>query len=159
MPDLIAEGEGQGLEFKASLMWDYRRQSVNKELYEPVMKNLVGFMNTSGGRLLIGVGDDGALLGIEQDLSTLKKPNTDGFENVFNVAFGNMVGVENRQYVSLAFPQLDDKTICAITVQPSAQPVYLRYQGQEEFYIHAGNASQALPVSKAALYIQSRFTA
>ncbi|MBK8047073.1 MAG: putative DNA binding domain-containing protein [Anaerolineales bacterium] len=73
LPALIAEGEGQYAEFKASLMWDYRRQSVNKDLYEPVMKNLVAFMNTAGGVLVIGVADDGQILGIEQDLSTLKE--------------------------------------------------------------------------------------
>jgi membrane protein YdbS with pleckstrin-like domain len=157
LPALIGDGEGQHLEFKASLMWDYRKQSVNKELYEPVMKNLVGFMNTAGGVLLIGVGDDGAVLGIEPDMGTLKKPNTDGFENVFNVAFANMVGVENRQFVSATFPTLDGKTLCMLDVQPATYPVYLTYQGKEEFYIRAGNASQALTVSKAAQYIQSRF--
>jgi hypothetical protein len=85
VPTLVAGGENQFVEFKASLLWDYRRQSVNKELVEPVMKNLVGFMNAQGGALLIGVGDDGEILGIEQDMSTLKKPGVDGFENVFDV--------------------------------------------------------------------------
>ena len=154
---IIADGENQFAEFKASLMWDYRRQSVNKDLYEPVMKNLVAFMNTQGGVLLIGVGDDGAILGIEQDLSTMKKPNTDGFENIFNMAFSSMVGVENRQFVTLSFPLHEEKTLCKVAVQPASRPVYLRFQGKEEFYIRAGNSSQALPVSKATEFIQGRF--
>ena len=138
-------------------MWDYRKQAVNKELYEPVMKNLAGFMNTAGGWLLIGVSDDGEVLGIEPDLTGLKKQNIDGFENVFNVAFGNMIGVENRQYVQLSFPVQEDKTVCRIAVQPAPHPVYMTYQGKEEFYIRAGNACQALSVSKASRYIQGRF--
>lgn len=157
LPELIAEGEGQFVEFKASLMWDYRRQSVNKDLYEPVMKNLVGFMNTAGGKLLIGVGDDGEVLGLDPDLSALKKPNVDGFENVFNVAFANMVGVENRQYVTVSFPAIEGKTVCALDVQPARYPVFLTFQGKEEFYIRAGNGSQALTVSKATQYIEGRF--
>jgi hypothetical protein len=156
---LVAGGENQFVEFKASLMWDYRKQSVNKELYEPVMKNLVGFMNAQGGVLLIGVGDDGEILGIEQDMSTLKKPGVDGFENVFNVAFGNMIGMEYRQFADLAFPQLAEKTVCHIAVQPSSHPAYLRYQGKEEFYIRAGNGSQALTISRAAQYMETRFAA
>ena len=40
LAQLLAGGEGQFLEYKSSLMWDYRKQAVNKELYEPVMKNL-----------------------------------------------------------------------------------------------------------------------
>jgi len=154
---ILAAGENQSAEFKASLMWDYRRQSVNKELHEPVMKNLVAFMNTNGGVLLIGIDDEGAVLGIEQDMSTLKKPNVDGFENVFNMAFANMVGMENRQYVEVTFPQLEGKTLCRLNVRPAAHPVYLRYQGKEELYVRTGNSSQALPVSKAVQYVAGRF--
>lgn len=157
IPALIATGEGEFIEFKASLMWDYRKQSVNKELYEPVMKNLVGFMNARGGLLLIGVDDEGSVLGIEPDLKTLRKPGVDGFENVFNVAFGNMVGMEYRPFVTLTFPALEDKTICAVSVRPSTHPAYLRYQGKEEFYLRTGNSSNALGVSAAVQYIQSRF--
>lgn len=157
LPQLLAQGEGQSLEFKASLMWDYRKQAVNKDLYEPVMKNLAGFMNTAGGWLLIGVGDDGEVLGIEPDFTGLKRKDVDGFENVFNVAFGNMIGIENRQYVQLSFPQHEGKTVCCCAVQPAPHPVYLTFAGKEEFYIRAGNGSQALSVRKATQFIQGRF--
>ena len=157
LPALIAAGEGEFIEFKASLMWDYRKQSVNKELYEPVMKNVVGFMNGRGGLLLIGVDDEGAIIGIEPDIKTLRKPGVDGFENVFNVAFGNMIGMEYRPFVALTFPALDDKTVCAISVRPATHPAYLRYQGKEEFYLRTGNSSNALSVSSTVQYIQGRF--
>jgi membrane protein YdbS with pleckstrin-like domain len=155
---VIADGEGQHLEFKSSLMWDYRRQMVNKELYEPVMKNLVGFMNASGGIVLLGVADDGSILGIEQDWSGLKKQNEDGYEGAFNMAFNKMIGVEHRQLVAVSFHNADEKTICVLRAQPSPQPVFLTNNaGQEEFYIRAGNAAQPLGMSKAHRYIQSRF--
>lgn len=157
LPALIAAGEGEFVEFKASLMWDYRKQAVNKELYEPVMKNLVGFMNARGGVLLIGVNDDGEIVGIEPDLQTLRKPGVDGFENVFNMAFGKMVGMEYRPFITVSFPVLEDKTLCAISVRPATHPAYLRYQGKEEFYLRTGNSSNALGVSAAVQYIQSRF--
>ena len=59
--EMIAAGEGQFVEFKASLMWDYRQQRANKALYEPVMKNVVGFMNAAAARCIIGVDDDGEI--------------------------------------------------------------------------------------------------
>lgn len=157
LPSLIAAGEGEFVEFKASLMWDYRKQAVNKELYEPVMKNLVAFMNARGGLLLIGVNDDGEIAGIEPDLQTLRKPGVDGFENVFNMAFGKMVGMEYRPFITVSFPVLEDKTLCAISVRPATHPAYLRHQGKEEFYLRTGNSSNALGVSAAVQYIQSRF--
>ena len=52
--ELIARGESQYVEYKSSLIWDYRQQKPNKGLYEPVMKNVVAFMNSTGGTLLIG---------------------------------------------------------------------------------------------------------
>lgn len=155
---LIDGGEGEFVEFKASLMWDYRRQAVNKELYEPVMKNVVGFMNARGGLLLIGVNDEGAVVGIEPDLKTLRKPGVDGFENVFNVAFGNMVGMEYRPFVTLTFPTVAEKTLCAVSVRPSTHPAFLRYQGKEEFYLRTGNSSNALSISSAVQYMESRFS-
>jgi len=155
--DLIAAGEGQFVEFKASLMWDYYRQAVNKDLYEPVMKNLVAFMNTAGGALLIGVSDAGEVLGLERDFGALPKKNADGFENAFNMAFNNMIGVEFRQFVALTFEQIEDQTICLLSVQPARVPAYLTFKGKEEFYIRAGNASQPLTVSQATRYIALNF--
>lgn len=157
LPALIAAGESEFVEFKASLMWDYRKQAVNKELHEPVMKNLVGFMNARGGLLLIGVNDEGEIAGIDPDLQTLRKPGVDGFENVFNMAFGKMVGMEYRPFITLSFPSLEDKTVCAIHVRPATHPAYLHYQGKEEFYLRTGNSSNALSVSSAVQYIRSRF--
>jgi membrane protein YdbS with pleckstrin-like domain len=159
LSELIAGGENQVVEFKSSLVWDYHQQRANKALYKPVFKNVVAFLNSGGGRLLIGVADDGQILGLEPDLMTLPKGNVDGFENVFNQAFNNMIGVEYRQYVDLSFPLVDELTICLIVIRPAAEPAYLRLKGDEQFYIRAGNATQPLPVSKATRYIQSRFDA
>jgi hypothetical protein len=157
LTDLIRGGENQYTEFKASLIWDYHREIANKELYTPVMKNIVAFLNSGGGDVLIGVGDEGEILGLDPDFGAIQKKNTDGFENIFNMAFNKMIGVEFRQFVTLTFPVLDDKIICRCAVAPGSEPAYLQYKGDERFYIRAGNASQPLPVSKATHYVQSHF--
>jgi hypothetical protein len=159
LPALVEGGENQFVEFKASLVWDYRREIPNKELYTPVMKNIVAFMNSGGGDVLVGISDDGDILGIEPDLRTMQKRNVDGFENIFNMAFNKMIGVEFRQFVSVTFPVIEDEIICRLSVFPSDEPAYLQYKGDERFYIRAGNASQPLPVSKATNYIRSHFKA
>ncbi|MEI2691691.1 MAG: RNA-binding domain-containing protein [Anaerolineae bacterium] len=156
--ELLAAGEGQFVEFKASLLWDYYRQAVNKDLYEPVMKNLVAFMNTAGGALLIGVSDEGEVLGLERDFSGLPKKNVDGFENTFNQAFNSMIGAEWRQYVTVSFEEIDGKTVCLLTVVPASAPVYLTFKGKEDFYIRTGNSSQPLSVSQATRYIGLNFS-
>jgi membrane protein YdbS with pleckstrin-like domain len=157
LADLVSGGENQVVEFKASLVWDYHQQRANKGLYKPVFKNIVAFLNSGGGRLLIGVGDDGQILGLEPDLGTLPKANVDGFENVFNQAFNSMIGVEYRRFVSVSFPLAEGQAICLVEVRPADEPVYLRLKGDEQFYIRAGNNASPLPVSKAVRYIQAHF--
>jgi len=154
---LIAAGETQHVEFKASLQWDYRQEKRNKDLYEPVMKNLAAFMNTVGGSVLIGVADDGQILGLEPDYQTLGKKDSDGFENVFNMAFNTMIGAEFRRFVDVSFPLVEGKEICLATARPAPEPVFLTYKNEERFFIRTGNTSQWLTVSKAARYIRTHF--
>lgn len=156
--ELIVGGEDQYVEFKSSLMWDYRRQMVNKGLYEPVMKNIVAFMNSTGGTVIIGVDDDGNVLGLEPDYQVIRKPNADGFENVFNMAFNKMIGVEYRRFVDVSFPEVDGRQICVVSVRPASRAAYLVYKGTETFYVRAGNASQPLSVSQATRYVQDHFS-
>ena len=54
--ELIAQGEGKTLEFKREL-----------PRFEQIAKTVIAFANTSGGRLLIGVDDDGGLIGVAAD--------------------------------------------------------------------------------------------
>lgn len=51
---LIGQGEGQQLEFKAKTNFP-----------DKIIHELIAFANTQGGTLLIGVGDDGKLLGVK----------------------------------------------------------------------------------------------
>ena len=155
--ELLAEGESQFVEYKSSLMWDYRQQRINKKLYTPVMKSLAAFMNSRGGHLLIGVDDEGNILGIEADMKGLKKPNLDGWENTFNLAFNKMIGVEYRRLIKLEFYEKDGKTVCHVYAMPADRPIFLKENNTEKFYIRAGNASQPLSFSQAARYIQARF--
>lgn len=157
--ELIAQGENSQVEYKASLLWDYRRGSINKDLVEPVMKTLAAFMNTDGGTLVIGVDDEGQVLGIERDFTGLPKKNVDGWENAFNLAFNQLLGADLHRYIRLDFQPIDEAVICVARVQPSQTPCYLIFKGQEEFYIRTGNSSRSLPVSKATRYIQTRFAA
>ena len=107
--------------------------------------------------MLIGVGDDGEILGLEPDYQAMRKPDRDGFENVFNMAFDKMIGVEYRRFVDISFPELEGQQICVVTVRPSSQPAYLLCKGTEAFYIRVGNGSRALPTSKAINYVREHF--
>src|SRR5690606_15806240 len=78
--DLISDGESKVAEFKSTARWNLHTQAHDPKLEAAIAKTICGFMNAEGGTLLIGVADDGAVVGIENDYSTLGKPNRDGFE-------------------------------------------------------------------------------
>src|SRR5262249_42342741 len=90
--ELIRRGETSRVEFKASLRFDFKEQKVNKELTKVVVKTIAGFMNSEGGTLLIGVADNGDVVGLERDIETLSKKLTDGFELALRTAIANLLG-------------------------------------------------------------------
>lgn len=157
--EMLVVGEGQYVEYKASFLWDYRRQSVNKELNVPAMKNVAAYMNSAGGVVLLGVDDNGVVLGLENDFRAINKPGIDGYENVLNMAFNRMIGAEFRHYLEIRFEEVDGQTVCMLAVSPSSYPVYLKHKGTEAFYVRTGNSSQPLELSQAVRYIQDRFSA
>ena len=71
LEELIAKGKSEELEFKSSMRWDFKEGTVNEMLEEEIVKTIAAFSNREGGTLLIGVNDDGEVLGLEGDYHTL----------------------------------------------------------------------------------------
>lgn len=160
---LIAEGESDELEFKSTLRWDLNEGMVNKKLEEVIMKTVSAFANSQGGTLLIGVADDGTILGLEHDYLSLGDVNRDKFElhlrNLLNQQFG--VGFVTSK-IAIKFHEIDDKEVCQIETHSANEPVILKTKdknGQqvEKFYARSGNSSQEIPLSDLNAYIKDRF--
>lgn len=161
--DLIAEGESDGLEFKASLRWDLKNSTINKKLEEVVIKTVAAFGNSSGGTLLIGVEDNGNIIGLENDYSILGNIDKDKFQlhliNLFNQQFGTAY-VTGK--ILIKFHSLDDKEICQVDVSPANEPLVIKVNdknGQilEKLYARSGNSSQEIPLSEISNYLKDRF--
>lgn len=163
LADLIVEGESDELEFKSTLRWDLKDGVVNKKLEEVIMKTVSAFANSQGGTLLIGVEDDGAVIGLEHDYHSLGDVDRDKFElhlrNLLNQQFGT--GFVTSK-VAIKFHAVDDKDVCQIEISPAKEPVILKLKdknGQtvEKFYARSGNSSQEIPLSELNTYIKDRF--
>lgn len=158
--DLIAQGEGDHVEYKSSLRWDYKEDKVTKVPPKQVAKTLAAFLNSGGGTLVIGLRDDGEVLGVEQDLESLtSKPNLDGFGLAFTQAVGNYLGMDVAALVELTFAEKDGKTLAVASCAPSSQPVFLQEGNDAEFWVRAGPSSRALNVLETSKYIQQRWAA
>jgi schlafen family protein len=153
---LIKEGESHFVEFKSSFRYDYKLKTTNNELEIVIAKTIAGFLNAEGGKLIIGVKDDGEILGLKKDFDTLRQKNSDGFERRFYDLITTNFGNNHCKHCSVRFYELGSEIICIIHVEPSAKPVYLDHQNKTLFYVRTGNATRNLTVKEAVQYIEER---
>ena len=161
---IIEEGENTNVEFKSSLRYDSNTEKINKALEEVIMKSIAAFSNTEGGRLFIGISNDGEILGLEHDYSTLKHANQDFFElhlrTLIETYYGNAFSAEG---IRIDFIVEDGKDICIVYISKGREPVYTKItnkQGakEEKFYIRVGNSSRELAnASEIIAYVKKHF--
>ena len=153
----IARGESATLEFKSTFRWDLREERVNRSLETVIMKTLAGYMNAHGGMLLIGVADDGTIVGLEHDYSALKKADRDGFEQMLMSAVANRLGADACQWVQAVFHTVNGHDVCRAIISGSHRPVYLRDGETPKLYVRTGVSTRELNVQEAIDYTATRW--
>ena len=148
--ELIAAGESQTVELKATARWNLHINQADPKIEHVIVKTVCGFLNAEGGCLLIGVTDDGDVAGLDQDLQTLgAKANLDGYELFLRQLLDSGLNVTTAGTVRIRFPEVDGTRICQVTVGSSGKPVFARPpkgSGSEaaEFWVRVGNATKQL---------------
>jgi hypothetical protein len=153
---LIQDGESNRVEFKGSLRWNYETGGRDRIMEYAIVKAASAFMNSEGGTLFIGVGDDGEILGIKKDLDTLKGNKDSFLLQLINVT-NQYLGKEFNQYADVKIVPINSKDVCIVEVAASAMPVFLKNAGKEEFYVRASASSQSMSVREANEYIKTHF--
>lgn len=152
--ELIAAGENQQVEFKSTLRWDLHQFKPNKALETVVAKTIVGFMNTQGGHLFIGIDDDGQLRGLQEDYATLKKPGRDGFEQYIMELISNKLGTNFCTLVAISFYKIEMYEFCYLAIKRAGYPVYLHDNDRSHFFVRTGNGTRELDIPEALDYIE-----
>ncbi len=150
---LLRLGESETLEFKSTMRKNLKTGKNGKEIEIAWLKGLVGFMNTNGGILLIGVDDDANILGIEAD----EFENEDKILLHFKNLLSQHIGLEYSNNINLIINQIEGKTILVIECERTDRPAFLYNKNSEEFYIRSGPASVRLSVSKVLKYVSNRY--
>ena len=65
--ELIDNDEDYAVEFKSTARWDLRENQPSKAMEDAIVKTVAGFLNTDGGTLLIGIGPDRQVVGLDHD--------------------------------------------------------------------------------------------
>ena len=119
--EIIANGENSGVEFKRD---DIRPEQLAKEV--------VAMANFQGGKLLLGVDDDGTITGIQRE----------------NLEEWVMNAIQSKVHpMILPFYEevrLDNNTRVAVVSFPIgiSKPYVVRHSGREEIYIRIGTTSR-----------------
>ena len=119
--EIIANGENSGVEFKRD---DIRPEQLAKEI--------VALANLQGGRLILGIEDNGTISGLQQ-----KNPQ----EWVLNVVRDKVFPQIIPFYEEIKID--DQRQVAVVTIaQGISKPYMLKHNNQEEIYIRMGDRSE-----------------
>ncbi len=150
---LIAGGENEKIEFKASAWENYDANAASKALQSALVKEVAGFLNSeNGGMLVLGVDDKGAVVGLKKDYAKLSSPNRRAYRQFLDTLFAASLGREVIiNWLSVSFYRLNDEEICVIRIAKSINPVTLEDgQGSMILYQRNGEIERRLNTKETA---------
>ena len=155
LTELIAIGENAKQEFKSTLRWNIHSERYDEAITHACIKTIAALLNTNGGNLLIGVADNGDIVGIELD----KFENNDKFQlHLINFLKTNLGETVTTNLAIELIPTLALKTVCLVQCSPSKTPIFCKLKnGEEHFYVRTGPGTTKLPPSELVQYVSSHF--
>ena len=150
---LIKEEESEKIEFKSTLRTNLHTNQVDKKIENSVLKTIVAFLNSNGGVLLVGVEDSGKIVGVEKD----NFQNNDKLNLHFTNLLKNRIGNQYLPLVDFILIKMEEGHVLRVDCRQSDKPVFLKMDGEEEFYIRNGPSSAKLAGSELINYSERRF--
>lgn len=152
---LIARGESDLVELKSTLRINLHTGKRDSAMEDSVLKTMAGFFNAEGGTLLIGVADDGSVLGIESDHFSSEDEMRRHLTEILKRRMPAATLVP--QLLDVAFEDCAGKRVLRVGCSRSAIPILVKDGTDEIFYLRMGARTEKLPMSEAMKYIGLRF--
>ena len=152
--ELIQGGETEFVEFKSSLRWNSKTQSSDRLLEQQIIGTIAAFLNLKSGTLLVGVRDDGKVIGVGHE----RFENQDKMLLHLTEVIKQRISSLHMKFIRYEFEIICDQPILRIDVEAGSVPAYTREgKSTESFYVRTGPATTNLKVSKIYDYIRTRF--
>lgn len=152
--ELIRRGESKKLEFKSTLRMNLFSGKPDWNIEHAVLKTIVAYLNTDGGTLLVGVSNNGEVMGIKND----GFPNEDRFLLHFKQLIKQHIGLNYAPMIEYTLVPVNGKNVLEIDCKKSDEAVFLKPdKNEEEFYIRIGPSSERLTGSKLIEYVNRRY--
>lgn len=149
---LIRDGESNRLEFKSTLRTNLETGETDKRMEKAVLKTIVAFLNTDGGNLLIGVDDDGDIIGA--DIQSFENKDKMGLHLTNLIA--SKIGNSFLPFITFNLIDFDDKVVIRVKCDPCPMPVFYKDGKIEIFYVRSGPRTEELTGMTLISYIKNR---
>lgn len=130
---LISNGENQEVEFKESL----------PSKTDLISKNIAAFANTQGGVIILGVRDNGGIVGLDEDLDKMQKR-----VNEINKS------VNPPPILEIKVHNIESKNVLLVNVNKAANNMYHTFKGA--IYVRMGSVTQRLEGSSQMEYLRDK---
>ena len=137
--EIIQKGEGKFIEFKPSLLYNFKTGQGGIGVKFKIAQSIAAFLNSKGGFLYIGVTNNGEIQGLKYDYSLLEGNKRDKLRLEFDQLIRYFFPLFVSTYLKTTITQIQEKDVFVIFIPASKQPVMLRNKIDDiihkEFYI------------------------
>ena len=115
------------------------RNELKEILNDKLEKEVVSFLNASGGNLYIGIADNGNVVGIKENIDEIQLQIKDRIKNNILLATVGLYDIEVKEYD-------DKKYLHIIVANGNEKPYYLRKKGMtpEGCFIRIGSSCESM---------------
>jgi predicted HTH transcriptional regulator len=151
---LLAAGENGGVEFKSTLRTNLHTGQPDEKMHLSALKTIAGFLNARGGTLMIGVDDEGKVLGVAAD----GFPSEDKMGLHLVNLIRDRIGDIFLPYVHPHFEDEDEQRVFVIRCEAGPKPAFLKDGTIQRFFVRGANATLELSGNSVMDYVKARFS-
>jgi len=161
---LASEEESKILEFKETFWMCADKKTKEKHLMFSTLKTIGAFLNSNGGKLLIGISDDHKITGLNEEIVKFHKGSSDKFLNSFkdyikgNLGSGKSKnkGAKYMDLMNYEIISVDGKKVLFLETRRSNEDVLIEEQGVEKLPVRLGPATDLLQGKQMLDYSKNR---
>lgn len=154
LKSLIINGESKTLEFKQTFEYCIKRKTREKDIELSALKTIAGFLNSEGGTLLIGVHDNGMILGVANEMEKFHKSSNDKFTLHVKSKIKARLGVFALNFIEMTIVEVDDNCVFKVECLPSNEEIFI---DNKEFYVRTSPSTDKLEGRDLSTYVKNRF--
>lgn len=151
--ELIAGGETEGVEFKATLRVNLHTGQPDDKIQIAALKTIAAFLNAGGGTLLIGVADDGSVSGLVADGFSTEDKMSLHLVNLIRDRLGELF----LPFVHPEFVEHNGGRVLAVRCQRGPKPAFVKDGSAQRFFVRGANATAELVGQAIVDYSAHRF--